>query len=50
MRKLIFAITKQCDERISEEAYHLESRIFFYIILDLDALNSIIRFCIDCRI
>lgn len=29
MRKLIFAITKQCDERISEEAYRLESRIFF---------------------
>lgn len=29
MRKLIFAITKQCDERISEKAYQLESRIFF---------------------
>ena len=29
MRKLIFAITKQCDEQISEEAYQLESRIFF---------------------
>lgn len=29
MRKLIFAITKQCDERISEEAYQLESKIFF---------------------
>lgn len=28
MRKLIFAITKQCDEQISEEAYQLESRIF----------------------
>lgn len=29
MRKLIFAITKQCDERISEKAYQLEVRIFF---------------------
>lgn len=29
MRKLIFAITKQCDDQISEEAYQLESRIFF---------------------
>lgn len=28
MRKLIFAITKQCDERIDEKAYQLESRIF----------------------
>lgn len=28
MRKLIFAITKQCDERIDEKAYHLESLIY----------------------
>lgn len=28
MRKLIFAITKQCDERIDEKAYHLESYIY----------------------
>lgn len=28
MRKLIFAITKQCDDIVSEEAYHLENTIF----------------------
>lgn len=28
MRKLIFAITKQCDERIDEKAYRLESLIY----------------------
>lgn len=28
MRKLIFAITKQCDDQISENAYRLECRIF----------------------
>lgn len=28
MRKLIFAITKQCDDQISEKAYRLEGRIF----------------------
>ena len=28
MRKLIFAITKQCDERIDEKTYHLESLIY----------------------
>ena len=28
MRKLIFEITKQCDERIDEKAYRLEGRIF----------------------
>lgn len=28
MRKLIFAITRQCDEQISEEAYRLESSIY----------------------
>lgn len=28
MRKLVFAITKQCDERIDEKAYHLESLIY----------------------
>ena len=28
MKKLIFAITKQCDERIDEKAYHLESLIY----------------------
>lgn len=28
MRKLIFAITNQCDERIDEKAYRLESLIY----------------------
>ena len=28
MRKLIFAITKQCDDVVSEESYHLEGKIF----------------------
>ena len=42
MRKLIFAITKQCDERIDEKAYHLESRIF--LISFLVAMFSIASF------
>lgn len=42
MRKLIFAITKQCDEQISEEAYQLESRIF--LISFLVAMFSIASF------
>ena len=29
MRKLIFAITKQCDDVVSEEAHHLDTTIFF---------------------
>lgn len=28
MRKLIFAITNQCDDVVSEESYHLEGKIF----------------------
>lgn len=42
MRKLIFAITKQCDERIDEKAYCLESRIF--LISFLVAMFSIASF------
>lgn len=29
MRKLVFAITKQCDDQISEKAYRLDNIIFF---------------------
>ena len=44
MRKLIFAITKQCDERIDEKAYRLEGIIFLtsFLSLIISALAVII--------
>ena len=43
MRKLIFAITKQCDDQISEKAYRLEGRIFItsFLILMLSIASFV---------